>query len=714
MRAGAIALGSGLALASVLPLTGAAQERLQLQGGFWPDPQSLSVQSQGAVPAAAWVQGCPGWLAEDHVAVVTLDLPDVPLRFYASGDGLEGLVVAGPDGLYRCARADDRGVVALRTDAALAGDYALWPTGPAWTVLQATVLVSEEDLAPGRLAALGGGDVDRLTAEAEPAFGHYTVPPAGTIEVVFDVSHGVPAAPLTRNDCAGSIDPRRPDVVVTVDPERSVMSLRGRSSVDTTLVAVAPDGMIYCDDDSFGLDPALVIDDAMAGEWAVWVGTYGAESGAAVRLEIGGAPLDGVTARSGGSLVINAFPAFGVHTVLDGDTFALEIDLAGEMPVATWRPECAGAIDPSRPDTILVLPDGVDELALRVRSDEDTTLVIVGPDLETWCDDDTYGLDPAVVIAPAAAGDYAVWVGVYGGGGGTATLELGDLGTVGAIESFDHPFAGRNVASAVAAFHILMEDDEFAEVLTYGRLEETGREGFVLHDVLLTDPDGIDPSIAIDRIEVDAVDLDGLATNGIPERFSLAFAGIDYAALVALADDFDGAVLPSPDVPRRLDLRVSLLPPPGQDDRRDLDLGLDLEGWLGLGLQARMVWPGSEVFFGDVEDLPMEALAIEVRNLGFLGAAVREQALAMGVDPADLGAMALAALEEALAGPAPSAAQLRILEVTAELLADLDRPGVVRFGLVADGALLVDDVLAAIEEDSDGRVRFELSYEPLP
>lgn len=50
--------------------------------------------------------------------------------------------------------------------------------------------------------------------------------------------------------------------------------ISARSSADTTLVVSAPNGLVYCNDDTSGINPALSIQSPLDGQYAVWVGTY--------------------------------------------------------------------------------------------------------------------------------------------------------------------------------------------------------------------------------------------------------------------------------------------------------------------------------------------------------------------------------------------------------------------------------------------------------
>ncbi|SDL75509.1 hypothetical protein [Maricaulis salignorans] len=53
------------------------------------------------------------------------------------------------------------------------------------------------------------------------------------------------------------------------------LSFSSTSSSDTTLVVQAPNGNLYCDDDSGnGLNPIVTIGNPQSGSYSVWVGSY--------------------------------------------------------------------------------------------------------------------------------------------------------------------------------------------------------------------------------------------------------------------------------------------------------------------------------------------------------------------------------------------------------------------------------------------------------
>ncbi|WP_417490795.1 peptidase S1 [Maricaulis sp.] len=53
------------------------------------------------------------------------------------------------------------------------------------------------------------------------------------------------------------------------------LSFSATSSSDTTLLIQAPNGSVYCDDDSGnGLNPIVTIGNPVSGTYSVWVGSY--------------------------------------------------------------------------------------------------------------------------------------------------------------------------------------------------------------------------------------------------------------------------------------------------------------------------------------------------------------------------------------------------------------------------------------------------------
>jgi ABC-type amino acid transport substrate-binding protein len=52
------------------------------------------------------------------------------------------------------------------------------------------------------------------------------------------------------------------------------LSFAAESGADTVLLINAPDGSWHCNDDFYGLDPAIGFDMPLSGQYDIWVGTY--------------------------------------------------------------------------------------------------------------------------------------------------------------------------------------------------------------------------------------------------------------------------------------------------------------------------------------------------------------------------------------------------------------------------------------------------------
>jgi hypothetical protein len=366
-----------------------------------------------------------------------------------------------------------------------------------------------------------------------------------------------------------------------------------------------------------------------------------------------------------------------------------------------------------------------DALHLRATSSVDTTIVVLAPDGTAYCNDDTNGFDPAVAVQPAPAGDYAVWVGTFGGGdGGAATLtvsgEAGASTVPGGASGFSglmqSPFEGRTFASAVDALELLMQQEGLGETLSYQRVEAQGAEGFTLHGVTLTDPTGQTPPLGVGRIRVNDLDLAGLGATGAPGRFSIVLEEIDYAALVAAANE---AMVPLPSLAGNpaLSVSASLLPPDGAADRRVMKAEVVLDGQFSLGVETRMRWHDGVGIPDDPTAIPAEAMTVELRNFGFLGAVAAMQAGQAGMEPAAFGRMMLNSLGVLLAPASPGGARAQLLDaLTKAVDAGLERPGILRTSIASRSSRGLEEIFEELEEaafDSD-EVSVEVTFEPLP
>ena len=67
--------------------------------------------------------------------------------------------------------------------------------------------------------------------------------------------------------------------------------LASDSSVDTTLIINGPDGQWYCNDDTFGRNPAMDFSPPQSGVYDIWIGSYASGQNTTGTLYISEAPI---------------------------------------------------------------------------------------------------------------------------------------------------------------------------------------------------------------------------------------------------------------------------------------------------------------------------------------------------------------------------------------------------------------------------------------
>lgn len=127
-------------------------------------------------------------------------------------------------------------------------------------------------------AALIGANASAQNVSLDPNFGTVGLvagftPDPYTVQIVSGGT--IDAGSQIGGECRGMITDA-PDFRLEYQPGGFELFLSAVSSGDTTLVVNAPDGSWHCDDDSGGnLNPALVFADPMAGQYDIWIGSFG-------------------------------------------------------------------------------------------------------------------------------------------------------------------------------------------------------------------------------------------------------------------------------------------------------------------------------------------------------------------------------------------------------------------------------------------------------
>ena len=701
-------------------------ERVDLSGSGAQQSYSLGWSAAGAEVADPLVRGCPGFAEAVPAIEANLAAPG-DLYLYLAGEGMEGALVVQPGGLHVCATPNVYGYAALVFHSAGAGAWGVHPlASAAGAEVSGIAIVSSYEIGTRDIVRLMGLTVDPsvlppllsdvpLDPFAEPAFGAVALPAAGELALPLTLEGRVPTDDAGP-DCRGLIDQTRPDARLSLASGEPLLAMRAESEADSTLLVVTPTGEILCSDDVLGHNPALVFENAAPGDYAVWVGVYPGGQRQPATLVIGRAAPDGVVSSGGGSpasagLAVDAPPAHGIVDLPpEGETAEIGLTIAGGSLAGSIDDGCSGELDPSRPD-LLVSVAAPAPLWLSARSDvADTTLLVKQPDGSVICNDDYLGTSAAIEIIPASPGVYAVWVGSFGGSGGSASLIVSQSPPDGSLDASasasppPNPFVGRDLPTAVAVLDVLREDPEFASAVSWTTLEEFGPEGFTLHGVTIVDPAGQDEPISIERIAVSELDLAGLSATGTPERFAVSVEGIDYAA-VAKAVRAGGPPLPQLSDAPPLSLTASLLPSDGDLAKRDIRISLSLDGQLGLAFAARMLWPEDVMALGPefaAATGRIETIELTLDDMGFLAAGLQEFAAQGGGAPEELIAAALAELEGGLNafGPfSPESPRGQLFAAVSARFADLDAPGTIRVRLSAPQALDAETAFGVLMAD---------------
>jgi hypothetical protein len=377
----------------------------------------VAVFGETVEPAAGYVRGCPGHVTAEAAGVLLQVAEGVQtLTLTLADDAIQGLVMATPDGLFRCVRRGADGLVAARLDRPEAGLYRVWPAGPEASRIATRMLVADRPISAIELRGL---DVAALGAPRAGSHAFTGESPRQTLArgaTLFAQDAMDPLNPAGY--CAGFGRFDAPDAVLTLAEGQRNLAVYARSEVDLTLAVRTPDGQWLCNDDSFGLDPAVIVDTAPAGDYIVFVGAFG--QGREGRFDLfanTGAPSwDGTVFQAGqprqGRVMFDRDQAGrGAQVLAQGNVVADQPLSMLPIPNA-----CAGHVGIDAPDAIVTLGQREEMISLFATSQTDLVMAVRTPEGQWYCNDDSFGLNPAVQVYGASAGDYLVYVGAYSQG----------------------------------------------------------------------------------------------------------------------------------------------------------------------------------------------------------------------------------------------------------------------------------------------------------
>jgi len=369
-------------------------------------------------PAASFVRGCQGYvLPESAGAVFEVTESMEALTFTGAGDEILSLVLGTPDGLYRCALADDQGLAATQLAGVEPGRYMIWLGAAEGVTVDARLIASSQPISALELFGL---DVANL---GEPRAGRYVfaaTAETGRQDLVSGATLFADTAmrPLNADYCPGYSRLDAADAVLTLDEAQDRFSVFALSERDLTMAIVRPDGSVICNDDSYELNPAVTVDGAEAGDYHVFVGGYsqGGTGSYDLFASEGGPAFSNVT------LDLDAAPragsgVFDINEAGQGQLLATaQVSANDPMEMLQAGDYCPGFTDVSAPDFLMTLDADQPMISLYARSQTDLVLAVRAPNGDWSCNDDDFELNPGVRIEGAEAGDYLVFVGAYNPG----------------------------------------------------------------------------------------------------------------------------------------------------------------------------------------------------------------------------------------------------------------------------------------------------------
>jgi len=259
------------------------------------------------------------------------------------------------------------------------------------------------------------------TFSASPAAGTASLRPGAEFAQDITLAVSATGAPVENEaGCPGTFNLARPELNLNVQGAARPLRVYVRSSHDTVLMARTPAGEWLCNDDTDGLNPALLLEPAQPGVYHVWVAPYFSEDGGEVPITVyadAGAEAGPIHAArpAGGSARTGSFSP---------DPREVALEIGGEASI----PTCPGFYSAAPSFNLNYTGDGPLYVYARAGDEEnDLTLAVSMPD-GTWeCNDDAEGLNPGLAFERAIEGLYGIWVGSYRSRARTESAPTGTL-----------------------------------------------------------------------------------------------------------------------------------------------------------------------------------------------------------------------------------------------------------------------------------------------
>lgn len=267
------------------------------------------------------------------------------------------------------------------------------------------------------ICAPAGQAQEGLNPYGEARYGRQTLAPGFqpspyTIDVV---SGGdVAVKPLALGDNCLGYAAADPDIVLELAADFERVTFLSASAADTTLILNLPNGSWSCNDDTNGLNPALVYYNPAPGSYQVWIGSYAAENFDDARLYLAESGPEALPTTATGPDP-GRDPLYGEISLSRGfqpSPYTVQVLGGGRSDAAAHLadPACRGYVSEA-PDYSVYLSEDMADLRIALYSPAAMTLLINGADGRWHCSAGADGADLAISFDYALSGLYDVWVG---------------------------------------------------------------------------------------------------------------------------------------------------------------------------------------------------------------------------------------------------------------------------------------------------------------
>lgn len=256
-----------------------------------------------------------------------------------------------------------------------------------------------------------------LNPAGEPRYGRHSLAP-GFVPAPFslDVVSGgdIAVKPLSLGDNCLGYAAADPDFVVALAAGFERVTFLVASAEDTTLIMNLPNGSWSCNDDTNGLNPALIYHNATPGDYQIWIGSYAPETFDDAVLYLAETGPEALPTTATGPDP-SRDPLYGEITLARGfqpSPYGLQLLGGGRSDAAEHLAnlDCRGYVSEA-PDYSVYLSEDITDLSFSVFSPAPMTILVNGADGRWHCSDAESGGDPAISFDYALSGLYDVWVG---------------------------------------------------------------------------------------------------------------------------------------------------------------------------------------------------------------------------------------------------------------------------------------------------------------